>query len=212
MHAWTSSHADADYRGFTHLRANYRGITHPASDIIMASFTAKEALAAARPVDNCRFVCFSSIQMSGFHTPQARGITHRTIGVSHTESRGFTHRPFSESRRKAGFFAPFFRLNLLNDSYLTEYLNPPALRARIARLHAELTLRANAPWLRAGYRRHKGGLSAAGFREKPSGSDGVCLSVSAPADRAGQAISQSSALHLTGVYDHAGSNRRANSR
>lgn len=58
MHAWTSSLADADYRGFTHLRANYRGITHPASDIIMASFTAKEALAAARPVDNCRFACF----------------------------------------------------------------------------------------------------------------------------------------------------------
>jgi len=28
---------------------------------------------------------------SGFHPPLLRGITHRTIGGSHTESRGFTH-------------------------------------------------------------------------------------------------------------------------
>ena len=60
---------------------------------------------------------------SGFHTLGRRGITHRTIGVSHTESRGFTHRPLSQELGKPRLFAPFFRLNLLNDSYLTESLN-----------------------------------------------------------------------------------------
>ena len=64
-------------------------------------------------------------QEAGFHPPLLRGITHRTIGVSPTESRGFTHQPLSKSRRNARFFGLFFRLNLLNDSYLTESFNPP---------------------------------------------------------------------------------------
>ena len=39
--------------------------------------------------------CFYASTDSGDHPPSLRGITHRTIGGSHTESRGFTHRAFS---------------------------------------------------------------------------------------------------------------------
>ena len=66
---------------------------------------------------------FSGSAESGFHPPSLRGITHRTIGGSPTESRGFTHRACLESRRSPHFFGSFLSLNLLNDSYLTESFN-----------------------------------------------------------------------------------------
>lgn len=123
MRGWTSSLAATDCRGFTHPRGYCRGITHPTYRIVAAFCAVMEALVDACPVDNCRFSGFWASQASGFHTPQPRGITHHSIGVSHTESRGFTHQPFSEHPRKPSFFGSFFQLNLLNDSYLTESLN-----------------------------------------------------------------------------------------
>lgn len=60
---------------------------------------------------------------SGFHPPCHRGITHRTIGVSHTESRGFTHRPFQQAIEIECRIRAFLPLNLLKDSYLTESFN-----------------------------------------------------------------------------------------
>ena len=94
---------------------------------------------------------------SGFHTLGRRGITHRTIGVSHTESRGFTHQPSSQHPRNPRFFALFPRLNLLNNFYLTESLN---LRQRGTNRDKEeasgiAPYRVNGPSLHAGYRRHK---------------------------------------------------------
>lgn len=62
------------------------------------------------------------ISLSGYHPPLHRGITHPPIGVSHTESRGIAHRPLSRLRRKAALLPQFSRLNLLNDSFLTESL------------------------------------------------------------------------------------------
>ncbi len=62
------------------------------------------------------------IAPSGYHPPLHRGITHLAIGVSHTESRGIAHRPSLRLRRKAALSPRFLRLNLLNDSFLTESL------------------------------------------------------------------------------------------
>src|SRR3990167_6820758 len=113
MHAWTSSLADADYRGFTHLRANYRGITHPASNIVMASFTAKEALAAARPVDNCRFACFSASKCRGFTHPRLGG-SHTGLSGFHTPNHGVSPTsPSLKAAEKQAFLSLFFGLTFL---------------------------------------------------------------------------------------------------
>src|SRR3546814_2741394 len=60
---------------------------------------------------------------SGFHTPRRRGFTHPTIGGSHTESRGFTHRAVLQALENMSKKSLFERLNLLNDSFLTESFN-----------------------------------------------------------------------------------------
>jgi len=119
----------------------------------------------------------SHTRASWDHTPGRRGITHRTIVGSHTESRGITHRTASQDITKTRFFGRFSTLNLLNDSYLTESLNP---KTRLKRKERECGIApwGNEPSLRAGYRRHRSGLTAAGFRKKPSRSGGVYMSAS----------------------------------
>jgi len=68
-------------------------------------------------------IVFSHTFDSCFHTPLTRVFTHRTIVFSHTESRVFTHRRFWQAVDFLTETRPFFRLNLLNDSYLTESFN-----------------------------------------------------------------------------------------
>lgn len=152
---------NADYRGITHRKA------HP--------YQRRRRAAGVESVDRAIIDPQRGKRSSWDHTPGRRGITHRTIVGSHTESRGITHREDSQGITKTRFFGRFSTLNLLNDSYLTESLNP---KTRLKRKEKELRNcpLGNGPSLRAGYRRHKSGLTAAGFREKPSRSGGVYLS------------------------------------
>ena len=53
-----------------------------------------------------------------------------------------------------------------------------------------MVLWTNAYLLRAGYRRHKSGLTTAGFREEPSRSDGVWLSASSESEGRGKGLSR----------------------
>ena len=92
MPVWISSPGGADYRGFTYRKAKYRGFTHRRESTNLRRDNPPDATPAA-----CLWITdpessISGSVGSGFHPPSLRGITHRTIGVSPTESRGFTHR------------------------------------------------------------------------------------------------------------------------
>lgn len=126
MRTWTGLLADADYRGFTHRRPNYRGFTHRPVMPSEPKHKPVDAGAIEPAVDNWRGRPLFGSRVSGFHPPWRRGITHRTIGVSHTESRGFTHRVVQQVIDWQADLPPFCRLNLFNDSYLTESLNVKA--------------------------------------------------------------------------------------
>ncbi len=123
MPAWTGSPAVADYRGFTHRRLNYRGFTHRPESAGGPPHAPAEADQAVRLWITDPESRFSGSAESGFHPPLLRGITHRTIGVSHTESRGFTHRALRQHADYKAKIPLCEQLNLLNDSYLTESLN-----------------------------------------------------------------------------------------
>ncbi len=94
---------------------------------------------------------------SGFHPLFLRGITHRTIGVSHTESRGFTHRASPQCLINPRFFALFFRLNLLNRVYLTESFNDQQLKASaVGETNCEIVAKGHGVFLHAGNHRKTG--------------------------------------------------------
>lgn len=126
MLGWTSSPGGADYRGFTHRQSHYQGFAHPAESISGRWYAASNgeqplSLWITHPASR-----FPGTFESGFHPLLLRGFTHRSIGVSPTESRGFTHQAVSQAIEPQSKSPLFLHLNLLNDSYLTESLNPTA--------------------------------------------------------------------------------------
>lgn len=185
MPAWIGSPGDADHRGFTHRSRHYRGFTHRPESTGRPHRAAIEAERPASLWITGPESRFSGSTDSGDHPPSRRGITHRAIGGSHTESRGFTHPPHSQPSDNKAEIPLRAALNLLNDSSLTESLNPERHRwtnriplgqgngsSHHQRHHPSerggangIGLTADALWLRAAFGVTRAALRAAGFRE-----------------------------------------------
>jgi hypothetical protein len=123
MPAWTGSPAGANYRGFTHRSRRYRGFTHQSEST--------DELRLAQAGANKRASLWITRSESRFLCRGSRGFTHLSVGGSptalsgdHPPNHGVSPtNPLSENRRNPRVFDPFLRLNLLNDSSLTESLN-----------------------------------------------------------------------------------------
>ncbi len=170
--------------------------------------------------------------LSCFHTPLIRVFTHRAIVFSHTESRVFTHRRLMQPIDPKGGNGHFLRLNLLNDSYLTDSFNvsstPRTLREKVKwnrpmadppsfRAAFGITRAAQAPLAK---RERSGRGSGQKVAQRPSGARwraGKGPSTIPGADRSERhqrGLNQPVGLrpNKQAATGHAGSNRPANSR
>lgn len=139
-----------------------------------------EAAHRGEPVDKWRSTPLFGGAGSGFHPPWRRGFTHPTIGVSPTESRGFTHRLFQQAVELTRTKPLGDGLNLLNESYLIELLNPQTQKSarvytREGRGTAESAYRPMRLWKVAGFACEEHAAPEANYRHrstKPSRGNG----------------------------------------